>query len=380
MHSADRPATRLATRLAFFVAGFGIACWAPLVPLAKQRLAVDDGVLGGLLLCLGVGSIIAMAMSGPLAARAGTKPIIIAGGLGLAILLPVVTLADTPAMLGSALFAFGVALGMIDVGVNVHAIEVERDSPVPLMSGFHAFFSIGGFAGAMLMTLALSLRLTPLAATIICGAVMLIATVAAWPRLLRRAPDATDGPLFALPRGVVVLLAALAAITFLVEGAMLDWSALFLTGAGLVAEVQGGIGYVCFAVAMTLGRLAGDRIAARIGDRVVLAGGGAVVVAGFAVLLSAPVAALAMAGFFLIGLGASNIVPVFYRQVGAQDAMPVGLAAAAVTTTGYAGILVGPAAIGFVAQQVGLSTAFWMMAALFCIVPLCTRLVVRRRG
>lgn len=96
MSSADRPATRLATRLSFLVAGFGIACWAPLVPFAKQRLGVDDGVLGLLLLCLGIGSVVAMLLTGALSARYGSKPIILVGGIGLAFILPSLTLASTP--------------------------------------------------------------------------------------------------------------------------------------------------------------------------------------------------------------------------------------------------------------------------------------------
>src|SRR5437868_1975004 len=121
MLSADRPATRLATRLSFLVAGFGIACWAPLVPFAKERLAIDDGILGLLLLCLGIGSVAAMLLTGILSARYGSKPIIIAGGLGLAILLPVPSIAGSPLTLGLSLFVFGASLGSIDVAMNIHA-------------------------------------------------------------------------------------------------------------------------------------------------------------------------------------------------------------------------------------------------------------------
>src|SRR5947209_3790620 len=128
MSSADRPATRLATRLAFLVAGFGIACWAPLVPFAKIRLGVDDGILGLLLLSLGIGSVVAMLLTGVLSARYGSKPIIIAGGLGLVFVLPLLAITSSPATLAPALFAFGAALGSIDVAMNIHAVEVERSA------------------------------------------------------------------------------------------------------------------------------------------------------------------------------------------------------------------------------------------------------------
>lgn len=377
MLSADRPQTRLATRLSFLVAGFGLACWAPLVPFAKDRLGVDDGVLGVLLLCLGLGSVVAMLATGVLSARYGAKPIILAGGFGLAVILPVLTLADTPLALGIALALFGASLGSIDVAMNIHAVEVEKAAPKPLMSGFHALFSIGGFAGSLLVTLLLSVDAGPFMTTLLCSAVMLIAMVMTWPRLLAGV-EAEDAPLFVIPRGIVVLLSALAAITFLVEGAVLDWSALLLTSEGRLEASHGGLGYMLFAIAMTAGRLCGDAITAKLGDRPTLFWGGVVAVAGFAVLLLSPGTVLAMSGFMLIGLGASNVVPVLFRRAGAQTVMPSGLAVAAITTTGYAGVLVGPAGVGFVADHTGLPIAFWLLAALLCLVPVCAGIATRK--
>ncbi|MEH2493124.1 MFS transporter [Bradyrhizobium sp. AZCC 2230] len=377
MTSADRPATRLATRLSFLVAGFGLACWAPLVPFAKERLAVDDAVLGLLLLSLGIGSVIAMTATGILSARHGTKPIIIAGGIGLALVLPLLVVAATPLTLAIALLAFGAALGSIDVAMNIHAVEVERAAGQPLMSGFHALFSIGGFAGSAVMTALLSFHFGPLASALICSVLMLIAMALAWPRLLRRA-QVQEGPLFVLPHGIVLLLALLAAITFLIEGAMLDWGALLVIGTGLVSAAQGGIGYIVFSIAMTVGRLGGDAVVARIGDRTTLVGGSLLAVAGLAVLLLAPSKAVAITGFLLIGLGASNLVPVLFRGAATQTAMPTGLAVASITTAGYAGVLLGPAGIGFVAHAAGLPMAFWMLAALMCLVTLSARAVTTK--
>jgi predicted MFS family arabinose efflux permease len=378
MVSSDRPATRLATRLSFLVAGFGIACWAPLVPFAKQRLAVDDGTLGLLLLCIGIGSLVAMLLTGPLSSRYGSKPVILAAGFGLAVILPVLSVAPTPTTVALALLAFGASLGSIDVAMNVHAVEVERAADKPLMSGFHALFSIGGFAGSTLMTLLLSLRVAPLGGTLFCSAIMMAAMVLAWPRLMTGA-QGERGLLFVMPRGIVLLLAGLAAASFLAEGAILDWSALLITNTGIVTATKGGVGYMFFAVAMTTGRFVGDRITARIGDRSTLVWGGTLAIAGFVLLLTAPLAVVAMAGFLLIGLGASNIAPILFRNAGSQQTMPSALAVSAITTTGYGGILVGPVAIGFVSKAVGLHTAFWMVAALLCLVPLTARLVAGPR-
>jgi len=375
MVSSDRPATRLATRLSFLIAGFGIACWAPLVPFAKMRLDLDDGTLGILLLCIGIGSVAAMMGAGPLSARYGSKPMILVGAIGSAVMLPILPVAPTTAAQGIALLIFGAAHGALDVAMNVHAVEVERAAGRPLMSGFHALFSIGGFLGAALMATLLTLGVGPFASTSVCAGLMLAAIALAWPRLL---PATTTGkaeetPLFVRPRGVVVLVAALAAAIFLVEGAMLDWSALLITGKSLLDRNQAGLGYTLFAAAMTCGRLAGDWLTASIGDRKTLIGGGLIAVTGFVVLLTAPVAAGALAGFFLIGMGASNIVPVFFRRAGSQTVMPPALAVGAITMTGYAGVLLGPALIGYAASVVGLPISFWILAGLVCLVPLTAR-------
>jgi predicted MFS family arabinose efflux permease len=375
--SANRAETRLATRLSFLVAGFAIACWAPLVPYAKERLGVDDAGLGLLLLCLGVGSVVAMPVTGVLSSRLGAKPIIVASGIGLALLLPLLAVAATPLTLGLALFAFGASIGSIDIAINVHAVEVERASSRPLMSGFHAMFSIGGFAGASAMTFLLSARVDALLGAMMGSVLLATAIAVAWPRLLKGSSDA-QGPLLVRPRGGVLLLAALAAITFLVEGAMLDWSALLLIDTNLLTPAYGGLGYTMFAIAMTLGRIAGDRIVALVGDQGTLRWGGLIAIAGLAVVLVAPGPGVALLGFLLIGLGASNIVPVLFRQAGLQRAMPAGLAVAAITTVGYAGILTGPAAIGFVARAVGLPQAFWLLAALLGLVPLLSMMVKQR--
>lgn len=374
MVTPSSAAARLATRLSFLVAGFGIASWAPLVPFAKARLGIDDGAMGLLLLCLGLGSVLTMSATGALSARFGSRPIIILGGLGVALFLPLLALAGSPIALGAALFLFGAALGSIDVAMNIHAVEVERASDRPLMSGFHALFSIGGFAGASSMTLMLSLGLSPLTGVLINAALMLAAMALAAPRLTRGAGD-QDGATFALPRGVVLLLSLLAAATFLAEGAMLDWSALLITKGGLVAVAQGGLGYMLFSIAMTAGRLVGDKVVVRLGDRNVLRWGGLLAVGGFIVLLTAPVAAVALSGLVLIGLGASNIVPVLVRLAGAQTAMPAAQAISALSTIGYAGILIGPAGIGGVADITGLHGAFWLLAGLFALTPLLAGLL-----
>ncbi|MEG8053120.1 MFS transporter [Sphingomonas aerolata] len=363
---------RLATRLAFLVSGFGLACWAPLVPLAKQRLAIGDGSLGLLLLCLGLGSVGAMQLAGPLTSKLGARPAILVGGIGQAILLPFLAFAPTVPTMAVALLLFGAFLGVIEVGMNVHAVQVEKQAGTPLMSGFPRVVQrrrlrrIGAADRRPVVEDQSGRRgrrsLGPDDRDAGTG------RAPAHPD-----PRTEEAPLVVIPRGIVILLAALAAITFLTEGAMLDWGALLLSGKGLLPVTQAGLGYSVFAVAMTAGRLTGDAIVARLGDRRTMLWGGLLSLLGYCVMLLAPVAPVALLGFLLIGLGASNVVPILFRQAGKQTVMPAGLAIAAVTTIGYAGILAGPAVIGFVAQGIGLPAAFWLLTALLCFVPLCAK-------
>jgi MFS family permease len=334
-------------------------------------VGVDDGQLGLLLLCLGIGSIIAMPLTGWFAARVGSKPMILGGGIGALLMLPILATTDNTLILAATLLGFGASLGTIDVAINVHAVEVERAAGRPMMSGFHAMFSVGGFAGSGGMTLLLSLGAASLTGALCASAMTMAMLGVAWPRLLT-ARGGEPMP-FVAPHGIVLLLAGLAAATFLVEAALLDWSALLIVSSGLASPTQGGLGYMLFSIAMTIGRFTGDRIIARAGNRRVLVAGGLLAVAGVVLLLIAPSAAVAMIGFLLIGFGASNIVPVLFSLAGRQTVMPAGLAVAALTTTGYAGILAGPALIGFISQAVGLRTAFGLLAFLMALVPLFAR-------
>ncbi|MEM8703635.1 MAG: MFS transporter, partial [Pseudomonadota bacterium] len=232
--SSYRPATRLATRLAFFAAGFVLGCWSPLIPYVKQRLSLDDAGLGLLLLGLGAGSVVAMPLAGIACTHFGTRKVTVAGGLGLAFLFPGVGFIGSAWAMGVLVVLIGTFLGMLEVGMNSHAVEVERGSPKPLMSGFHALFSIGGFAGAGGATLLLSLGATPVLTASTCASLAIGAILVAWPMLLKAEP-ASKANAIVLPKGIVLVIALLTATTFLVEGAILDWGALLVTEQGLVS-------------------------------------------------------------------------------------------------------------------------------------------------
>jgi predicted MFS family arabinose efflux permease len=354
---------RVSTRLAFLAAGMAMSSWAPLVPYAQARTGVEAAQLGLLLLCLGIGSLLAMPVTGILAARFGCRRVILLSGLGCCAVFPFLAIAPSAPLLALALFLFGATIGTLDVSMNVQAVIVEKDYGGALMSGFHGLFSVGGIVGAGSMSAMLWLGMDIVSASVAMTIAVALVLLAAGPNLLREAPAAErDAPLLVVPRGAVVLIGVLCMFVFLAEGAVLDWSAVLLTNGGM-SGAQGGLGYAAFSVAMTIGRLNGDRIVQRWGGRRIMLLGGLASALGFLLVVLAPSAWLALPGFVLIGCGASNIVPVLFTAAGSQRDMPASLAVSAISAIGYAGILAGPGVIGFVAHAVGLQ---WAFAALAC--------------
>ncbi|WP_426247103.1 MFS transporter [Pseudomonas sp. TWR3-1-1] len=365
---------QVSTRIAFFIAGFGLAAWAPLVPYAKARAGLDEATLGLLLLCLGAGSILAMPIAGLLATRFGCRNVTIGGTLLICLALPLLATASSIPLLIATLFIFGAGLGVVDSTVNLQAVIVERASGRNMMSGFHGLFSVGGIAGAAGVSALLALGLSPLWAIAVVIVLILGALAKAAPHLLPYGSE-SSGPAFAIPHGVVLFIGALCFIVFLAEGAMLDWSAVFLTTEKSMGDAYAGLGYAAFALTMTAGRLFGDTVVKRLGPTRVIVMGGLFAALGMGLATLAPGWEVALLGYALVGVGCSNIVPVLYSAVGKQTVMPEHIAVPAITTLGYAGILAGPAAIGFIAHASSLSAAFLLITALLVAVAISGRIL-----
>lgn len=366
-----------ATRAAFFVPGFAIACWAPLVPFAKARAGLDDAMLGVLLLCLGLGSLLSMPLAGMLAARHGCRPVMLATVVMMVLMLPLLAVASTPLSIGVVLLVFGAGIGAMDCVMNIQAVVVERESGRAMMSGFHAFYSIGALTGAALVTLLLSIGAGALLATfaVVAGVVAITALSSRWWRSERAEQGEAS---FALPRGVVIVIGAVCFISFLAEGSMLDWSAVFLHDVRGVELTHAGWGFVAFNIAMTATRLLGDGLVNRLGPSVAVLLGGLLACGGFVLATLVPSFGVALLGYALVGIGCANIVPLMFSLAGRQTRMPESVAIPAVTTMGYAGVLLGPAAIGFIAQQWSLQAAFLIAAgALACVAVIGSLLRVR---
>lgn len=370
-------ATQRATRAAFLVAGISMSAWAPLVPFARERLGVSDASLGSLLLFLGAGSLIAMPLTGWLVARFGCKNTMLCSSLLIMMMLPLLAILPTPWMLALALALFGAGLGTLDVAMNFQAVEVEKQADRPMMSGFHAFYSLGGIIGAGAVSLLLWVGLTPVAAIGVIIVMLLLLMVFSLPHLLNERIHQSDTPLFVIPRGWVAFLGLLCFILFLAEGAVLDWGALLLIQTRDLPVAQAGLGYAIFSVAMTIGRLTGDRVVKRFSRYSVMVSGCCLAALGIALAVWLPQPQIALLAFLLVGFGLANTVPMLFTAVGAQKTMPANLAISAMTTIGYTGILTGPALIGYISQWLSLSIAFSLIALLLLVVAASARLVTR---
>ena len=352
-----------ATRAIFFVSGFGAASWAPLVPVLRERLAIGDDLLGILLLCIGIGSLLAMPLAGVLAERVGCRRVLIVAAVLYVAALLSVCMVDSFWVAVPVILFFGGLMGCVDVVMNIAAVVVEQGLGRRIMSGMHAFWSLGGFVGAGLYGVWVALfGLTAFQSTVIAALLMLVLTAVFGRNLIPYGGG--GGTLIAVPRGIVVFIGVATFIAFLSEGAVMDWGGVYLTTVRGMDLSLAGMGFSVFSAAMLLMRFLGDRTVQRFGACPIAVGGALLSVVGLLLIMFAPVDALLYLGFFAIGVGSANIVPVFFSLMGRQSVMPVGTAVSAVSTMGYLGILAGPAAIGFVSSVTNLMTAFGMLVAL----------------
>ncbi len=369
----DAPIVRNATRCGFFMAGFGLSVWAPLVPYVRERIEMTDAVFGLLLLCIGVGSLTWMPLSGVLVSRWGIRPVQLCSVVLLALALAGMALTDSMLLLALALFCFGGSLGVIDVIMNIQAVLVETAVGRRLMSNFHGMYSLGAISGALMLTGLLTLGLAPeIGSFLMIGLIVAANLGLARGFLPNRAPG--GGFAFVRPTGVVLLVGLMCFVVYLAEGAVLDWSALYLTGEKGLEVAKGGLGYAAFALMVTIARFAGGPLVNALGTARVIAFGGLLAAFGIGLSLAAEHWAVALIGYGLCGLGCANVSPVLISSLSRQNGMPVQLAVTVATTIGFAGVLAGPAMMGVVAHFSSLGMAFALLAVLLVgIVPFCRR-------
>ncbi len=372
---------RLATRLSFFSLGFATAAWAPLIPFAQQRLNLNHADFGLLLLCMGIGSMIAMPATGALVKRWGCRPLIALALMLLMVLLPSLTMWSSIVTMAVALFIFGSAAGCLGVAINLQAVVVEKHSVRALMSSFHGMCSLGGLTGAMLVTALLAVGLSPLMSTLSVVMILLVIGGVAIPSCLtsfeqdeKPLEDTTQAPKkLYRPDGIILLIGMMCFIAFLSEGAAMDWGGIYLTSKYQLNPAFAGLAYTFFALSMTTGRFAGHILLKQWGEKNIVTYSAIGAAIGMTVIVTAPVWQVVVLGYALLGLGCSNIVPVMFSRVGRQNNMPKAAALSLVSTIAYTGSLSGPALIGLIGEWTGLSTVLTGVAVLLFIIALLNR-------
>ena len=353
----------------FFVNGFILGSWVPHIPLVQEKLNVGEGILGLALLSMALGAVVFMPLSGLWSGRFGSSRVTTLTAYTYCFALPLPILAPSLITLMVALFIFGACTGAMDVAMNAQAVTVEKRFNKPVMSSFHGFFSLGGLVGAGIGGLALANGLSSMFhVSLICG-LMLIATVTTVRHFLPKEADvSTEKPKLVLPRGPTLGLGVLAFLVLMAEGAIADWSAVYLknvlsTGPGLAAA-----GYAAFSLMMAIGRLTGDKFVANIGPVSITRITSIIATFGLgaALLINHPAAAIV--GFGFLGLGLSNLIPVIFSAAGRVPNVAPSTGIATVATAGYFGFLVGPPLIGFIAEVLSLQIALGLVTiAIFAV-------------
>jgi fucose permease len=366
----------------FFVNGAALATWVPLIPAVQQKLGLNAGELGIALLGVAVGAVISTPSTGWLVGRAGGRSVVTLAAIVGCVVLLLLPLAPTLPVLTFTLVVFGAALGTMDVAMNIQGSAVEALYQRPLMSTFHAFYSIGGFAGALTSGALAALSLAPFDRALGPALLLGAAAIAAHRWLPLTQPHTASRPprshvRVRRPSLPIAALGLMAFCSFLAEGASGDWSAIYLHKSLGAGTAFAATAFAAFSVAMAVGRLSGDWLTSRLGATRLLRSGGALAALGLTATLLLGRPALAIGGFGLIGLGLANVVPTLFSAAGRSRSLAPRVAIAAVASTGYAGLLAGPPLIGFVAQAFTLTRALIVVVACCALIALLAPMVRR---
>lgn len=360
----------LTSRVGFFIAGFGLAIWAPLVPYVRRNIPMTDATFGLMLLCIGVGSLCCMPLSAALTNRFSIRRCLFVITMILLTALFAMATASSLWLLGAALFVFGGSLGVLDIILNIQGLSIENRANRSMMSNFHGMFSVGTIVGALLMIILLTLGLSALTSTLIAIATILLLSVFAVRGYLdERTLSGKDS--FIWPNGWILLVGLMCFIVYLAEGVMLDWSALYLIEDKHIATAQAGLGYASFSAMVATGRFLGDGLVQMLGRVRLIVGGGLLAASGVVLSIISTHWGVSLLGFALCGLGCANVSPVLISSLSKQTHMPTHLAITAATTIGFAGVLAGPAMMGAVAHYSSLSAAFAVLAGALLVVAAC---------
>jgi len=361
--------SRAAVSLLFLMNGFMVGCWAPKIPEFAERLQLSKFELGLMILVFGVGSLVMMPLAGAQIAVRGSRVVVRALGVLLVPMLLALALAPNVWTAAIALFFFGGFIGAMDVAMNANAVSVEQSMRRAIMSSCHAFWSLGGLLGSAIGGFLIS-HWGVLGHAEVSTVLAILFLVVAWPMVLGDQPHPDEAkpkarlPMIPLPW----LLGIVALFCMVPEGAVLDWSALYLGQEKGASVILSGFGFAAFSATMATMRFAGDFVRDRLGAVRTLRVCTIFAIVGMLTAALAPNAEIAILGFALCGIGISNMVPIAFSAAGNIPGLQPGIAISVVTTLGYSGMLVAPSAIGFAAEHIGFSPVLMALPVLLLVV------------
>ena len=357
---------RAATAAIFFLNGFGFASWVSRIPAVRQALNLTDGALGTALLATGVGALVAFPLAGRGSAISGASALTIATGLAYCVVLPGPAFAGGLTTLALLLFLFGAVNGAMDVSMNALAVEVETFVGKPIMSSFHGMWSIGGLAGAGVGALFAQHDISPQLHLFIVASILAVAILLARQWVPHSQPHGSPESVahFAWPERAMLGLGGIIFCAFLIEGAMADWSAVLLHDSLHTTAANAALGYAAFSLAMTSMRFAGDRLVSRWGAVPLLRSTNVVAAFALATALWVQHVGLTMLAFALVGFGMATVAPLVFGAAARRTQQGAGHGIAAMATVGYAGFLMGPPVLGWLAQASSLPAALSVLAML----------------
>ncbi|MBS1208133.1 MAG: transporter [Proteobacteria bacterium] len=356
------------------------ATWGVHVPTVRQQFGLSEASLSWLMLAVCIGALISLTQVGGWVARHGARQVVLLGGLLIALPLAWLLWVPAYAMLLASLFLFGLASGAFDVAMNAEAVAVEQAYGRPIMSSFHGFFSLGGLTGALLGSLAAATHTVPwlhLGGSALIGFAMV--WLASQHMLPLPAASATneDQAGFRLPHGTILLLGLLAALGLIGEGAMYDWSTLYMVKELDSPQQIAALGYGAFSGAMAAGRFGGDWLRGRLGAARTLSLSAWIAAVAMSATLAIGHPLAALPGFALVGLGFSNMIPVLFSAAAKVPGVTAAHGIAGVSGVGYLGFMLGPPLIGAIAHATRLSIALLVVAVFSAIAALLTHRALR---
>jgi MFS family permease len=370
---------RIAVKIAFFLNGFIYANWVSRLPRIQELYNADNGTIGVVLLSMSLGAVGAMPFTGWVIIKNGSRMITMLSIILYCAFVPLIPFMHSIAALIALYLIMGIVTGMLDVAMNSQAVMVEQKYQKPIMTSFHALFSIGMALGAWCGALFADLDVNLSNHLFIIVGASIVAAVWVSRNLIHDKPDPStkhEGPLFRIPNKELISIGIIAFCCMMGEGSMADWTVNYMENVTLSSKSLAPIALSAFATAMTLGRIFGDSVRLKLGDTKLIVAGGIVSTAGLALALLIPDPYVAITGFFFVGMGLSTIVPIAYSIAGNAKGLPQGVGLAMVTTVGYAGFLVGPPIIGLIADITSLRIG---LLVVLCLLALMTVLGLARK-